>query len=86
MPFYLSNDVNPLKPGLKYDDHYKEVVGLVDVIDSNFLKKEEPITSEWLKERMVTKALVSTVTTLVDTSSLPVAVEYHILNTLSIFI
>lgn len=76
IPCILSNDGNPLKPAIEFDNHLKRNVGLDVVVDYEFIKKNPSPSSEFLKNQMVTEVVVSSITTLNNKTSLPTIAEY----------
>lgn len=76
IPCALGNDGNALKPSIEYDPCLKRCVGLSIDVDAEFVKTRTNITPEFLSKHIVTKTIVSTVTTLDNEVSMPYAVDY----------
>ena len=65
-----------LKPAIEFDSRLKENVGLTTPVDPRYVLKTTSPSPYFLKENIVTEALVSFLTSLVNFGSLPVAVDY----------
>ena len=63
-PCVLSNDGNPLKPGIEFNKRYKRNIGVDVTIDYNFIQNNKSQDPEFLKERLVTDIDISSITTL----------------------
>lgn len=72
----MQNDGTALQPGILFDEALKCNVGLTPKIDIQFVKKNPSPSPEFLNENVITEANVSFLTTLCDSVSMPVAVEY----------
>lgn len=75
-PCALANDGTALKPTIEFDARIKENVGLKFPVDLDYIKKNPKPSPEHLKENIVTEAIVSSLTSLDNFCSLPVAVDY----------
>ena len=75
-PCCLANDGTALKPAIEFDERLKENVGLTFNLDIDYIRKNPKPNTEFLKENLVTEAIVSSVTSLDNKCSLPCAVEY----------
>lgn len=71
-----ANDGTALKPGIEFDPREKKNVGLTVRADIPFVRQNPHPTPEFLKTNIVTEVLVSSVTTLDNSTSLPCAVNY----------
>ena len=71
-----SNDGTALKPAVEYDLLSKTNDGLTTPVDYKFVKANTPPDPELLKGLIITEAVVGSVTTLDNRTSLPVLVEY----------
>ena len=76
IPCVLSNDGNPLKPAIEFDNHFKRNIGLDIVVDYDFTQKNPSPNPEFLKNHIVTEAVISSVTTLKNKTSMPTIAEY----------
>lgn len=76
IPCALANDGTALKPAIEYDPRQEVNVGLTVPVDAVFVKENPEPSPDFLKSHVITEAVVSSVTTLDNNSSLPVAVEY----------
>ena len=65
-----------LKPAIEFDSRLKVNVGLTTPVDPRYVLKTTSPSPYFLKENIVTEALVSFLTSLVNFGSLPVAVDY----------
>ena len=72
----MQNDGTELQPGILFDEALKCNVGLKPKINIQLVKNNPSPSPKFLKENVVTEANVLFVTTLYDTVSMPVAVEY----------
>ncbi len=75
-PCCLANDGTALKPAIEFDERLKENVGLTFNLDIDYIRKNSKPDTKFLKENLVTEAIVSSVTSLDNKCSLPCAVEY----------
>ena len=76
IPRALANDGTALKPAIEFDSRIKENVGLKFKVDLDYIKKNPKPSPEHLKENIITEAIVSSLTSLDNFCSLPVAVDY----------
>ena len=76
IPCALANDGTALKPGIEFDARIKENVGLKFPVDLDYIKKNPKSCPGDLKENIITEAIVSSLTSLDNFCSLPVAVDY----------
>ena len=77
-PCCLANDGTALKPAIEFDERLKEIVGLTFNLDIDYIRKNPKPNTEFLKENLVTAAIVSSVTSLdnrVQWSTLPSQVK-----------
>ena len=65
-----------LKPGLEFDSHLKELVGLTFPVTPEYTKENPEPEPELLKKEFITKANAEVITTLDGKLSLPVGVAY----------
>lgn len=72
----LASDGNPLKPAIEVDRRYKVCVGLNREVDNQFLDDHSNIDAEFLNKNIITEVVVSSLTTLDNVTSLPVATHY----------
>ena len=72
----LANDGTPLKAAIQFDERMKRNVGLTHHIDKDFVSHNPQISPDQLSGQIITEALVSSVTCLDNTCSLPCGVEY----------
>lgn len=72
----MANDGTALKPAIEFDERLKENVGLTFNVDIDFVKKNPTPDTDFLKDSLITEAIVSSVTSLDNTCSLPCAIEY----------
>jgi hypothetical protein len=72
----MQNDGTALQPGILFDEGLKCNVGLKTKVDLQFVKDNPSPVATFLKSDVITEANVSIVTTLCDTISMPMAVEY----------
>lgn len=75
-PCCLANDGTALKPAIEFDERLKENVGLTRNLKIDFVKSNPQPTTAFLKDNLVTEAIVSSVTSLDNKCSLPCAIEY----------
>ena len=76
IPAVVSNDGNPLKPAIEYDPRLKCNIGLDVEIDIDFVRKNPTPSPTFLKDHIVMEAVISSVTTLDNSVSLPCVAEY----------
>lgn len=76
VPCALANDGTALKPSIQFDPRTKQNVGLTLNVDATFVQENPQPSPEFLSAHIITEALVSSVTTLDNSCSLPCAVEY----------
>ena len=75
-PVAIANDGTALKPGLRFNERVKRVVGLNVDVDLAFAQQNPKPTPEFLKESVIIEATVSFATTLENEVSMPFAVDY----------
>ena len=63
-PCCLANDGTTLKPAIEFDERLKENVGLTFNLDIDYIRKNPKPNTEFLKENLVTEAIVSSVISL----------------------
>ncbi len=73
IPCAFGNDGMALKPAIEFDSRLKENIGLTTPVDLRYMQKKP--SRDFLKENIVTEALVSSLTSLDNFCSLPVAVR-----------
>ena len=76
IPCALANDGTALKPAIEYDPRQKVNVGLTVPGDGKFVKENPEPSPDFIKNHIITETLVSSVTTLDNSSCLPCAVVY----------
>ena len=76
IPYALANDGMALKPAIEFDPRLKENIGLKKPVDIHYVYENPSPSPEYLKENIVTEAIVSSLTSLDNFCSLPVAVDY----------
>ena len=76
IPCALANDGTALKPAIEFDARLKENVGLKFPVDLEYIKKNQKPSPEHLRDNIITEAIVSSLTSLDNFCSLPVAVDY----------
>ena len=74
----LANDGTPLRAAIQFDERMKRNVGLTYHIDKDFVSHNPQISPDQLSGQIITEALVSSVTCLDNTCSLPCGVEYSV--------
>lgn len=72
----LQNNGTALQPEIQFDDIQKRNVGVKTKVDLKFVKENPSPTPEFLKENVITEANVSLLTSLSNSITMPVAVEY----------
>ena len=75
-PAAIGNDGTALKPAIQFDERAKENVGLHYTFDLEYVKNSRLMSKETLQNNLVCEALVSSITSLDNSCSLPVAVMY----------
>lgn len=76
IPCVLANDGTALKPSIQFDPRTKENIGLNLKVDVTFVKENKEPTSVFLNKHIITEVLVSSLTSLDNTCSIPCAVDY----------
>ena len=76
VPSVLSNDGNALKPAIELDLYKKQSIRLNVKVDYEFVSKNPEPSLEYLKDHIVPEVVVTSVTTLDNTVSLPCVTEY----------
>lgn len=76
IPTVLANDGTALKPAIEFDPRQKKNVGLTVDADIPFVRDNPKPSPEFLNRHIVSEVLVSSVTTLDNSVSLPCAVVY----------
>ena len=76
IPCAFANDGTALKPAIEFDSRLKQNVGLTIPVDLLYVLKNPSPSPDFLKENIVTEALISSLTSLDNFCSLPVAVDY----------
>lgn len=72
----MQDDGTALQPGIEFEKRLKFNVRLKQTVDLQNVKDNPSPSPEFLKENVITEANVSFLTTLCDTLTMPVAVEY----------
>ena len=75
-PVAFGNDGTALKPSVQFDERAKVNIGLEDEIRLEYVKENPYLSKKDVEHRIVTEGLVSSVTTLDNNCSLPVAIKY----------
>ena len=75
-PCSLANDGTAIKPAIEFDERLKGNVGLTFNLDIDYVRRNPKPSPDFLKENLVTEAIVSSVTSIDNKCSLPCAVEY----------
>lgn len=75
-PCSLANDGTAIKPAIEFDERLKENVGLTFNLDIDYVRRNPKPSADFLKENLVTEAIVSSVTSIDNKCSLPCTVEY----------
>ena len=70
------NDGTAIKAAVEYDSASKTNVGLTCPVDSSFIKENSPPDPQMLYDKIVTEAVVGSITTIGNKMSLPVTVDY----------
>ncbi|KAL9966337.1 hypothetical protein ACROYT_G024391 [Oculina patagonica] len=76
IPSVFANDGTALKPAIEFDPREKKNVGLTVKADIAYVKSNPRPSAEFLKTNIVSEVLVSSVTNLDNSTSLPCAVDY----------
>ncbi len=76
IPCAFANDGTALKPAIEFDPRLKENIGLTTPVDVNYVMANPSPSADHLREHIVTEAIVSSLTSLDNFCSLPVAVDY----------
>ena len=69
-------DGTALKPGLEFDARQKRIVGLTNVVDCKFVRDHPKPDPQEIKKKLVTSAEVTFITSIDNSSTMPVAVHY----------
>ena len=77
IPVALASDGTALKPGLEYDSHQKQVIGLTHKVDEKFMKKHPLPDPEKIKTNLITNADITIATLLDNGAAMPVAVNFR---------
>ena len=75
-PCSLANDGTAIKPAIEFDERLKENIGLTFNLDIDYVRRNPKPSADFLKENLVSKAIVSSVTCIDSKCSLPCAVDY----------
>lgn len=75
VPCALANDGTALKPAIQFDPRTKRNVGLTVDVDYQFVQENPQPSPEFLSQHIITEALVSSITALDNSCSLPCAIE-----------
>ena len=75
-PAAIGNNGTALKPAIQFDERAKEIIGLHYTVDLEYVKNNRLLSKETLQNNLVCEALVSSITSLDNSCSLPVAVTY----------
>ena len=65
-----------MKPAIQFDERYKVNVGLKESVSLDFVQNNQYLSKDILQENLVCEALVSSVTSLDNKPSLPMAIYY----------
>lgn len=76
IPCAFANDGTALKPAIEFDPRLKQNIGLTTPVDLRYALENPTPSPDYLKENIVTEAIVSSLTSLDNFCSLPVAVDY----------
>lgn len=76
IPCAVGNDGTALKPAIEFDSSLNENVGLDRKVDIQYVNANASPAPEDLKKGIITETVVSSVTSLDNTTSLPCAVDY----------
>lgn len=76
IPSVFANDGMEFKPAIEFDPRQKTNIGLPVTADIAYVKGNPHPSAEFLKTNIVSEVLVSSVTTLDNSTSLPCAVNY----------
>ena len=75
-PCCLANDGTAIKLAIEFHERLKENVGLKFNLDIDYIRKNPKPSADFLKENLVTEAIVSSLTSIDNKCSLPCAIEY----------
>ena len=75
-PCCLANDGTAIKPPIEFDERLKENVSLKFNLDIGYVRRNPKPSADFLKENLVTEAIVSSLTSINNKCSLPCATEY----------
>ena len=75
-PLVLANDGTALHPAIQFDERMKQNIGLEFSIDLDYVNDNPFLSKETLQKSMVREVVVTSVTTIDNKFSLPVAVQY----------
>ena len=73
----LAMDGTALKPGLEFDTRQKRIIGLTYKVDWNYVCDNPVPKPEEIKANLITSAEVTFMTTVDNSSTMPVGVHYH---------
>ena len=76
IPCSSANDKTAIRPAIEFDPRIKENVCLIFPVDLEYVKKNPAPSPQHVKENIVTEAIVSTLTSLVNFCSLSFSVDY----------
>ena len=77
-PCWYSNDGTAIKAAVEYDSISKTNVGLTYRADSSFIKENSPPDPQMLYDKIVTEAVVGSITTIDNKMTLPVTMDYFL--------
>ena len=75
-PSVFANNGTALKPSIEFDPRQKKNIGLTIDADISFVERNPKPSPDFLNYNIVSEILVSSVTTLDNSTSLPCAVDY----------
>lgn len=75
-PCCLANNGTAIKLAIEFDERLKENVGLKFNLDIDYIRRNPKPSADFLKENLVTEAIVSFLTSIDNKCSLPCAIEY----------
>ena len=75
-PCSYSNGGTAIKAAVEYDSVSKTNVGLTCPVGSSFIKENSPPNLQMLYDKILTEAVVGSITTIDNKMSLPVTVDY----------
>ena len=73
----LTMDGTALKPGLEFDTRQKRIIGLTYKVDWNYVCDNPVPKPEEIKANLITSAEVTFMTSVDNSSTMPVGVHYH---------